>query len=197
MANIREESYYPEIMDYIKRQIESNFLAAKNPLKVYCKTGELKNGLSEIIKENHIKVDSIINFCNQAPTLSLDIFALITDGFVCQLLVLEIKRLNAVGLQQLSQLIGYCIVSHARYGLLINVDGGESSRLSELIRADTDLLTIKRIMSHGKQIMHHLGVMEWDSITQNLTYTGCGKIGSLAKLCDSLCDDFIQSTGMK
>ena len=32
--------------------IESNFQAARNPLKVYCKTGELRRGLQEIIDEN-------------------------------------------------------------------------------------------------------------------------------------------------
>lgn len=125
-----EESYYPEIMRFIKTQIESNFRAAKNPLKVYCKTGELKRGLREIISENGITTKSIVDFAESTPPLSLDIFGLITDGIDYELLIVEVKLLRAVGLQQLSQLIGYCIVSNAQYGLLINVNGEERDRKS-------------------------------------------------------------------
>lgn len=66
-----EVSYYLEIMDFIKTQIESNFLASKKPLKVYSKTGELRKGLQEIIQENGITSSSIVDFASQTPPLSL------------------------------------------------------------------------------------------------------------------------------
>ena len=191
MAKRNEESYYPEIMTFIKAQIESNFLASKKPLKVYCKTGELKKGLHEIIKENGIETKCIIEFAERTPPLSLDIFALITDGIKYELLIVEVKLLGSVGLQQLSQLIGYCIVSNAQHGLLINVNGGESPRLLHLLSNEPDVTSIKRMLAYEKGIVeHNLGVMEWDSDSKNLIYTGYGKIQTISHLCYHLAEEF-------
>ena len=126
-AERNEVSYYNEIMQFVKAQIESNFSAWEKPLKVYCKTGELRSGLDAIIRENHITTPAILELASSTPPLSLDIFALITDGVKYELLIIEVKLLKSVGLTQLSQLIGYCIVSNAQYGLLVNVNGGETS----------------------------------------------------------------------
>ena len=194
MKTRNEESYYDEIMAFVKSQIESNFLSAKRPLKVYCKKGELRKGLEAIVRENEISTRSIIDFLNRTPPLSLDIFALITDGVRYQLLIIEVKDLKAVGLQQFSQLIGYSIVSRAQYGLLVNVDGGVSPRLTELIHTDVDLMTIDQVLSSGERAQHHYGVMEWDSLTHNLTYTEFGAIGSIRKLCSQLSNDFFGKT---
>ena len=79
MKGRNEVSFYPEIMAYVKEIIESNFRAAKNPLKVYCKSGELRKGLHQIISENEIKTKSIIDFAASTPPLSLDIFAIVPD----------------------------------------------------------------------------------------------------------------------
>ena len=186
-----EVSYYPEIMRFVKDQIESNFQAARNPLKVYCKTGELRRGLQEIIDENGITAPSIVDFAASTPPLSLDIFALITDGDKYELLILEVKLLSSVGLTQLSQLIGYCIVSNAQYGLLVNVNGVESPRLTNLIMNEPDLMHIVRnLTGRGITVEHNLGVMRWDSDTQNLTYTGYGSIRTVSELCKKIADKF-------
>lgn len=191
MAKRNEVSYYPEIMDFIKNQIESNFKASKSPLKVYCKTGELKKGLAEIISENGITTPSIVSFANSTPPLFLDIFALITDGTDYELLIVEVKLLENVGLAQLSQLIGYCIVSNAQYGLLINVNGGESPRLVDLLSNEPDVTYIRRMLAYSSRLVeHNLGVMEWDSDVQNLYYSGYGRIQSISKLCEMLAAKF-------
>ena len=191
MTKRNEVSYYPEIMEFIKNQIESNFKASKNPLKVYCKTGALKEGLAEIISENSITTPSIVSFANSTPPLSLDIFALITDGIDYELLIVEVKLLENVGLGQLSQLIGYCIVSNAQYGLLINVNGGESQRLLDLLTNEPDVTYIRRMLAYDSRLVeHNLGVMEWDSDVQNLYYSGYGRIQSISKLCEMLATKF-------
>ncbi len=185
-----EVSYYPEIMSFLKEQIESNFNAYEKPLKVFCKTGELRSGLQEIIRENDITTQSILQFAASTPPLSLDIFALITNGEKYELLILEVKLLNSVGLTQLSQLIGYCIVSNAQYGLLVNVNGGESPRLTNLIMSEPDVTHIVRNLNNNTIVEHNLGVMEWDSDTQNLNYTGYGKIRTISELCRELAQEF-------
>ena len=186
-----EISFYPEIKKYIKEQIESNFRASKNPLSVYCETGELRSGLQRIINENNIHTPSIVNFASNTPPLSLDIFALITDNVEYELLIIEVKLKSSVGLSELSQLIGYCIVSNAQYGLLINVNGGESSRLSNLIMNEPNVTHIVRVLDpDSKVIEHNLGAMHWDSETKNLTYSGYGAIKSISKLCERIAAKF-------
>ena len=186
-----ESSYYDEIMRFVKEQIESNFQAARKPLKVYCKTGELRRGLQEIISENNITTSSIVDFAASTPPLSLDIFALITDGEKYELLIIEVKLLKSVGLTQLSQLIGYCIVSNAQYGILVNIEGGESPRLTNLIMNEPDVMHIVRHLNvKNGFVEHNLGVMEWDSETHNLTYTGYGRIRTITELCERLSQKF-------
>ena len=186
-AERNEVSYYNEIMQFVKAQIESNFSAWEKPLKVYCKTGELRSGLDAIIRENHITPPAILEFASSTPPLSLDIYALITDGVKYELLIIEVKLLKSVGLTQLSQLIGYCIVSNAQYGLLVNVNGGESPRLTNLITNEPDLMHFVRTLEKRQaNIENNLGVMEWDSETQNMTYTACGAIRTLSELCKKL-----------
>ena len=193
MKGRNEVSFYPEIMAYVKEIIESNFRAAKNPLKVYCKSGELRKGLHQIISENGIRTKSIIDFASSTPPLSLDIFALITDGKKYELLIMEIKLVKAMGLSELSQLIGYCIVSNAQYGLLINVDNGVSPRLQDLLVNEknvTDIVRNVQTRNAMSTVEHCLGVMEWDSVTKSLNYTGHGKIRTMSELCKMLAARF-------
>ncbi len=199
MKDRNEVSYYPEIMLFVKTQIESNFYAARKPLKVYFKTGEIRKGLSEIIQENGINAPSILEFANKTPPLSLDIFGLITDGSLYELLILEVKLRNSVGLAELSQLTGYCIVSNAQYGILVNINGGISERLKELLINEPNVTHIERLVrfpqsynggNESKKVEHDIGVMEWDSETQNLTYTGYGGIRSISELCNKLAHRF-------
>ena len=193
MKGRNEVSFYPEIMAYVKEIIESNFRAARNPLKVYCKSGELRKGLHQIISENGIRTKSIIDFAASTPPLSLDIFALITDGKKYELLIMEIKLVKAMGLSELSQLIGYCIVSNAQYGLLINVDNGVSPRLQDLLVNEknvTDIVRNVQTRNAMSTVEHCLGVMEWDSVTKSLNYTGHGKIRTMSELCKMLAARF-------
>lgn len=82
MNNKRNEiSYYSEITTFIEAQLKSNFLSLKNDkIEVYWGIGELKKNLLEIISKNPEKCMCVNSFANTIPPLSLDIFALITNG---------------------------------------------------------------------------------------------------------------------
>lgn len=185
-----EVSYYPEIMKYIEAQIKSNFKVSCNrELQVYWKIGELKAKLNEILEE-HPELDSCLGtFARNVPPLSLDIFAVITDGINFELLILEIKLVKAAGLSEWSQLVGYCIVSDARFGLLINIDAGASPRLSHLLQTDKNVSRIIR-EKESKEVVHELGFMSWDSLTNNFEYTNMGEIWSLSELSGRLVQRF-------
>ena len=125
MRNRNEVSYYPEIQDFIEAQLKSNFLASnRRELYVFWGIGELKSNLQRIIKEHPEECSCAVKFAQRVPPLSLDIFALVTDGTKFELLILEVKLVKSAGLSEWSQLVGYCLVSGAKYGLLVNIDNG-------------------------------------------------------------------------
>ncbi|MDR0917893.1 MAG: hypothetical protein LBM93_01375 [Oscillospiraceae bacterium] len=184
-----EVSYYPEIRDYIESQIKSNFKAScHREHYIFWEIGELKKGLRTIISANPEICACAESFAQNVPPLSLDIFALVTDGVKFEILILEVKIGKPVGLKEWSQLVGYCLVSGAKYGLLINIDQGGSPRLMDLLRNETHLSHIKTVKDTGNE--HLLGFMTWDSDTRNFEYSLLGAVKSLSSLSEGLASEF-------
>ena len=188
--NRNEVSYYPEIQNFIEAQIKSNFqVKCHKELSVFWGIGELKTNLQRIISENPEKCICVKKFAQNVPPLNLDIFALITDGMQFEILILEIKLMNSVGLKEWSQLVGYCLVSGAKYGLLVNIDNGASPRLSHILSAENHISDIQTIVD-GVNQEHCLGFMQWDSLTLSFEYSNLGMIKSLSELSKHLADEF-------
>lgn len=185
-----EVSYYPEIQQFIETQLKSNFRAQHHrELEVFWGIGELKTNLQRIINANPEKCNCAATFAQRVPPLNLDIFALITDGIKFELLILEVKLMNSAGLKEWSQLVGYCLVSGAKYGLLVNIDNGSSPRLSQILSTEEHLSHIKTLVNEELH-EHCLGFMQWDSLTQNFEYSNLGLIKSLSELSKELAKEF-------
>ncbi len=191
MADKRNEvSYYREIQSFIEEQLKSNFLSAsKRNLHVFWEIGELKAGLGKILSAHPVECACAESFAKRVPPLHLDIFALITDGTSFELLILEVKLLKSAGLKEWSQLVGYCLVSGAKYGLLVNVDGEASTPLSLILSSEQHVSNIQTIVK-GKSLSHVLGFMEWDSMAQCFGYSNLGAVKSLSELSRRLGTDF-------
>lgn len=190
-ANRNEISYYPEIQRFIEAQLKSNFKAKRNKeLFVFWGIGELKTNLHRIIAAHPDVCECVKDFAQRVPPLNLDIFALITNGTQFEVLILEVKLMNSTGLKEWSQLVGYCLVSGAKYGLLINIDNGSSPRLAHILSTETHLSHIETIVDN-KVREHCLGFMQWDSLTQNFEYSNLGLIKSLSDLSNHLADEFL------
>ena len=130
-------------------QLTSNFLAErKKELSVFWGIGELKTNLKKIIDANPEKCYCALPFALNVPILNLDIFALITDGTRFELLILEVKRMNNAGLKEWSQLVGYCMISGAKYGLLVNIDHGASSRLSQILSSEEHIPHVRKFIDN-------------------------------------------------
>ena len=186
-----EVSYYPEIQRFIEAQLKSNFRAnQQRELEVFWGIGELKTNLERILKEHPEKCACVKTFSQLVPPLNLDIFALITDGNKFELLILEVKLMNSAGLKEWSQLVGYCLVSGAKYGLLLNIDNGASPRLSHILSAEENLSQIQTVVK-GELHKHCLGFMQWDSLTQDFEYSNLGFIKSLSDLSRHLISEFV------
>ena len=185
-----EVSYYSLIRDFIEAQIKSNFRAScHRELYIFWEIGELKTGLRKIITANSEVCTCAQSFAQTVPPLSLDIFALVTDGTRFEILILEVKIGKPAGLKEWSQLIGYCLVSGAKYGMLINIDAGGSPRLMDLLRNENHISHIQTIKGTG-QSEHLLGFMTWNSDTRNFEYSTLGAIRSLSSLSDKLAAEF-------
>lgn len=189
-AGRNEVSYYPEIQQFIEAQLKSNFRASQHrELDVFWGIGELKTNLQRIIRANPDKCTCAQAFAQRVPPLNLDIFALITDGNRFKILILEVKLMKSVGLKEWSQLVGYCLVSGAKYGLLVNINNGASPRLSQILSTEEHLSLIRTNVNETDRD-HCLGFMEWDSLTQNFEYSNLGYIKSISDLSDQLASEF-------
>lgn len=186
-----EVSYYPEITKFIEAQVKSNFRAQGiENVHVFWESGELTSKLKELMRKYPTICACLESYSQMTPPLNLDIFGIVTNGERFEIIILEVKLKGHVGLNEWSQLIGYNLVSHARYGLLINIDSGASERLKWILTFDEDASKIIRKSSHGTEIEHLLGFMQWNTITQNFEYTNLGQIPSISALSTTLADCF-------
>lgn len=185
-----EVSYYSEIQTFIEMQLKSNFAASnRRELYVFWGIGELKAQLQRIIREHPSECACAASFAERTPHLNLDIFALITDGRKFEILILEVKLVRSAGLSEWSQLVGYCLVSGAKYGLLVNIDNGGSTRLTQLLQTERHISHITTIVN-AEQRENLLGFMQWSSLTQNFEYSNLGVIRSLSELSSRLALEF-------
>lgn len=104
-----------------------------------------------------------------------------------QIIIVEAKLLGSAGLTELSQLIGYCLVTKAGFGLLINVNGGASNELATILNQDLDLTKIQRKLTHEPfEITHKIGVMSYSSETKNLSYIPTSALKSLPQVIEEI-----------
>lgn len=186
-----EVSYYPEIQSFIEDQLKSNFRTKRHrELSVFWGIGELKTNLQRMLIESPNICSCVKDFVKRVPPLNLDIFALITDGKRFEILILEVKLMNSVGLKEWSQLVGYCLVSGAKYGLLVNIDNGASPRLAHILCTEVHISDIQNLVAETIQ-KHLLGFMQWDSLTQSFEYSNLGLIKSLSDLSNHLAAQFV------
>ena len=182
-----EVAHYPEIMSFIESQLLSNFRSAGiDDISIFWKSGELTSKIKELIYEYPEKCKCLEEYSNIMSPLNLDIFCVVTNGKKFEIVILEIKLRETVGLNQWSQLIGYNLVSNAKYGLLININAGASERLKRILTFDVDTSRIVRKKADGTEIEHLLGFMQWNTVTQNFEYTNLGEINSLSALSTAL-----------
>lgn len=191
MPDFKESDYYQEIAKGINDLILGN-LPQGSKIRVVPLIGELCSEIRKLEKQNQIDNKSIIKLAHELGQLKLDISFLFIDEVSekYELLILEVKKISAVGLSEFSQLIGYCLVAKAKFGLLINVDKPASPPLRDLLLRDVNLSLIKRQLDSGT-ITHKLGFMKWNSVTKNIDYAGLGElkdIPTLVKLIVSALD---------
>jgi len=186
-----EVSHYPEITSFIEAQLKSN-LAAKGiqEIEIFWRIGELTSNIRSLVVEYPEKCACLERYSKTTPPLNLDVFGVITDGTRFEIIILEVKLTKGAGLSEWSQLLGYCVVSDAKYGLLINIDAGASMRLTGILSAEVDVSKVVRQKSNGLLIEHQLGFVEWNTITRNFEYSNLGQLWSVSAISEALAARF-------
>lgn len=179
---MKEVDHYPEIAKEIVSQFEAN-LSSSESFVVKPLIGEISSSLRTLIANGYNAGENVADFSNGVHRLHLDISLLIENPIngKFEVVIFEIKKVKNLGLSELSQLIGYCLVSKCKFGILMNVDAAVSREFSIILDGDKDLTSIKRIVDE-KEIEHELGVMVWNSETQRIEYTNSGAIKSMPAL---------------
>lgn len=190
-----EVDYYPELSEVLENTIKANISDPNITVKaLYLPEygSNIRSFLAKYLESDGVIVsDSLRLYAEDVPKLRTDIIVLLdnptTNKF--QIIVVEAKLLGAAGLTELSQLIGYCLVTKAGYGLLINVNGGASNELTTILNQDLDLTKIERKLTHQPfETTHKIGVMTYSSETRNLSYIPTSALKSLPQVIQEIVD---------
>lgn len=183
MKNRKEVDYYEEIAIELVKQFEANLLGDVYIVKPLI--GEISSGLRTLIANGYDAGVLLREYSKSVHKLHLDISILIenTETGKFEVIIFEIKRVSNLGLSELSQLIGYCLVSKSKFGILINVDKAVSREFSIILDGDKDLTEIVRLIDN-EQLHHKFGVMVWNASTLKIEYTNSGSIKSIPQLVE-------------
>ena len=177
----KETDYYEEIALALSQQFESNVTNSDYVIKPLI--GEISSALRTLIANGHEVGELLREYSRAVHKLHLDISILVENkkNGKFEVIIFEIKKVNNLGLGELSQLIGYCLVSKAKFGILVNVDKSVSRDFSIILDGDKDLTEIVRIVD-DRRCEHRFGVMVWNSSTMRIEYTNSGSIKSIPDL---------------
>ena len=184
-TNKIEIDYYNEIAESLVDTVIANLDESKFIVKILI--GEISSALRTLIANGYEAGELLQKFSKNVHKLHLDITLLVENvaNGKFELIIFEIKRTKKLGLSELSQLIGYCLVSKCRFGILMNVDNSVSSEFSVILDGDKDLTKITRLIDQQK-VEHEFGVMIWNSTTQKITYTEAGEIKTIPQLTQKI-----------
>jgi hypothetical protein len=184
-----ETGHYQEIAQAAVRLLADNFPAGSN-FEVHPLIGEVRTQLRSLLAKTQLGSAAADRLAEEIQTLDLDISLFVrnpaNDKF--ELIIFEVKKTSALGLAELSQLIGYSLVAKNHLNVLINVDHGIGSRLVTLLETDPDLTTITQTRQDGVVVKHEVGIMLWRSDTLDFNYTDTGAIASMPQLAGKIAE---------
>lgn len=184
--NWKETDHYEEIATALTSLIKGN-LSANDDYVVKPLIGEISSGLRTLIANGYDAGNLLKEYSQRVHRLHLDVSILVENkkNGKFDIIIFEVKKVNSLGLNELAQLIGYCLVSKRKFGVLVNIDAGVSSQFSVILQSDPDLTTIERIVN-GNTLKHEMGVMIWNSNTKNFEYTQTAAIKNIPDLVEKI-----------
>ena len=185
-ATRKEIEYYQEISMRLVDIFKAN-LPKDQSIIISSLIGDIHSGLNTLIANGYDVGDKLREYSKEIYHLRLDITLLLENkrNGKFDLVIFEIKKVKSLGLSEFSQLIGYCLVSKIKFGILINIDNGLSSDFSSILESDRDITEIKRIIDN-KIFEHDFGVIFYNSSTKQFEYSNLGKVKTIPNLVNHL-----------
>jgi len=190
---MNEVDYYPELSKQLETVIIANLSNGDIKVKALYLPfdgSNVRSYLDKYLNTPHVNAsDSLRHYAIDVPKLRTDVVLVFDNPVTNQfkLVIVEVKLLGSAGLSELSQLIGYSLVTKAEYGLLINVNGGVSNELASIMSIDKDLTYIERLINDtDKQTTTSIGVMSYTHDTYNFEYFPTQAIKSLPHLVETI-----------
>ncbi len=191
---MNEVAYYPEIAVALEREITANLNGSAINVKVaYLPTygSQLRQFLAAYIEQATETSAALQVFARDVPKIRTDL-AIILDNpskNAFEIVIVEAKLVSSAGLSELSQLIGYSLVSKTKYGLLLNINSGISNDLSMILETDADIVNIdRRLVNSDESSVHKFGVVKYSSETKQISNFPTRSVRSLATMIEEIED---------
>lgn len=177
---MNEITYYPDIANNLKAELESNlsdlgdFIVDFQP----CGTVDLANGLNIISERNGIKPSALGVEQELVRGLFIDILGCVysNDKKCGKLIICEVKK-RRLTLTDHAQLIGYCIASKINYGVLISIDGRITGGFENILKCSPHLVDIRTIKA-----TYQIGIGRWNTKNKEYLFDGIGFFDSFTAL---------------
>ncbi|MEM2145992.1 MAG: hypothetical protein QW279_11570 [Candidatus Jordarchaeaceae archaeon] len=144
-----------------------------------CGNTDMYSGIKEILKANPlIKDEYLSNKIDLYRGLYVDIIGVIHSlaNKRSELIICEVKS-NKLTLTDHAQLIGYCVASNVKLGLLIALGGRITGDFESILNNNPALIKIVR-----KDFAHLFGICSWDPSSKELLFDDKGAFKSLTAL---------------
>lgn len=190
---MNEVAYYPELALCLEEIIRANLTNDDITVRCFYLPNDghnIRSYLEGYLSDsNHLASRALQEFALDVPKIRTDL-AILVDNPVTnkfKIILVEAKLLGSAGLTELSQLIGYCLVTKVTYGILVNINGGVSNELAHILTTDEDVMKIERKLAvEDQSITHKIGVMTYHPQTRNLSYIPTSAINSLPQVIEEI-----------
>lgn len=186
---VSEKHYYNAIARWLRNYIASTMRQYGDYIvdARVCATIDFAHGLRVLLRNNKIKSDDLLRKADLTRGLKVDILVLVYDRLKSrgEIVICEVKSKPGLSLQDCSQLVGYSICSDTQFGLLINVDGGITDALREILAQNTALTNIVQVVN-SRKVIRRIGMLTWESKTRRGIFLPNGYVKSLPELCKEM-----------
>jgi len=187
---LSETEYYIEICEYLKEEIENRLSRLGEFITDFmpCGSKDLSSGLKSILKSEKIIDPNLEAKVKFTRGLFVDILGLVYSKTKKkgELIICEVKPHNLT-LAHLTQLIGYCIASNVKYGLLISIDKQITSGFETILK-QAPLVKIER-----RSTTHYFAICTWKTTLKELYFDEIGAFNSLLALSRHIASSIIRN----
>ncbi len=174
----KERSYYPAIADFLRARFQREIVTGD--LKsdfISCGIVDMRSGIVRLISSMSLnRKEELETYVQKTRSLFVDIVGMVYNQKAIKhsFLICEVK-LGEINLTDLAQLLGYCVASNTRHGILISIGKNITRGFESIIKANHQVIDLKR----ADGFRHSLSIATWkdnEMLFDNLGYARTAEI---------------------